>query len=276
MVSYNNIYEVNIDEFVGLVRLWPVLDALCEGPLDRRDLQERVDVSQPTIHRHVRALENAGLITKPNGEFRLTPLGEVAAAEFARSFDVMGTVSALSRVVGWLPTGTFGFDFARLRDADVTLPHPNDPLVPTREMLRRIHAADRIRMVTYTFLPEANLATRQCFVEASQSFEGVFDRSLVDTVRSDPASAAHLREVLADGARIAVAAEPVPFILAIADGTVVIGAVDDGGSPQGVITTDDDVVHAWAEETIDGYLERADQISPTGAGTRTVTADDAV
>jgi predicted transcriptional regulator len=273
-LSDNSTRRVDIDEFVGLARLWPVLDALGGGPLDRRDLQERVGVSRPTIHRHVRALEDAGLVRKRNGEFRLTPMGEVAAAEFARSFDVMDTVSALGRVVRWLPTGAFDFDFARLRDADVTLPHRNDPLAPTREMLRRIHAADRIRMVTYTFLPEGNPTTRRCFVEESQSFEGVLDPSLVQTILSDPASAAHLRDLLADGAHIAVAAEPVPFVVVVADGTVILGAVDDGGSPQGLITTDDDVVRTWATETVDGYLERADRITPTDVDPPTVTVDD--
>jgi predicted transcriptional regulator len=184
---------MEIDEFVGLTRRSPVLGALREGPLDRRDLQERVGVSRPTIHRQIRALESDGLVVKRDGAFVLTPVGELAAAEFARTFEVMGTVSTLSRVVQWLPVSAFDFDFARLRDAEVTLPHPNDPFAPTRRMLRRIHGADRIRMVTYTFLPEENPSTRRCSIREEQFFEGVMDRTLVEAVLADPASAAYFR-----------------------------------------------------------------------------------
>ncbi|SFR61216.1 helix-turn-helix transcriptional regulator [Halogeometricum limi] len=264
---------MDIDEFVGLTRRSSVLGALREGPLDRRDLQERVGVSRPTIHRQVRALEADGLVVKRDGEFALTPVGELAAAEFARVFEVMDTVSALSRVVRWLPAAEFDFDFARLRDAEVVLPHHNDPFAPTRRMLRRIHGADRIRMVTYTFLPEGDPATRRCFIEADQYFEGVLDPTLVETLLADPAATAHFEDLLAQGSTIAVAADSVPLVLIIADETVILGAVDESGCPQGLVVSDDEVIRRWAEETVDSYLADARQVSLDDIGTRAVIAD---
>jgi predicted transcriptional regulator len=264
---------MEIDEFVSLARRWPVLETLREGPLDRRDLQARVGVSRPTVHRQMRVLEGAGLVSKRNGAVGLTPVGELAATEFARAFDAIETTTALGQVLPWLPAEAFHFSFARLRDAEVVLPRPNDPFAPTRRMLRLIHAADRIRMVTYTFLPEGNPATRQCFIDEEQCFEGVFDPELVDTLRADPASAAHLEEQLAQGTRIAVAAESVPIILTVADETVIVGAVDEGGSPQGLIATDDEVVRAWAEETVGDYFERATRLTPADVGVRAVSTD---
>jgi predicted transcriptional regulator len=167
----------------------------------------------------------------------------------------------------------FDFDFARLRDAEVTLPHPNDPFAPTRRMLRRIHGADRIRMVTYTFLPEENPSTRRCSIREEQFFEGVMDRTLVEAVLADPASAAYFRELLAQGRRIVVSRVPVPFVVTIADDTVLIGAVDEGGSPQGLILTDDEAVRTWAEETVDGYLDRGERLSAEGIGASAVATD---
>lgn len=261
------------DEFVGLTRRWPVLGALRAGPLDRRDLQERVGVSRPTIHRQLRALGDAGLVAKRNGTFALTPVGELAAAEFSRTFAVMDTVAALCHVVPWLPVGELDFDFDRLRHAEVTLPGPNDPFAPTRRMLQAVHGAAEIRMLTYTFLPEADPAARRCFVEEGQFFQGVLDATLVRSLLEDPASAAHLQDLLTRGARIGVASEPVPHILTIADEHVLIGAVDDGGSPRGLLVTDDEVVRTWAEETVDGYLARADQLTSGVIETRAVATD---
>jgi predicted transcriptional regulator len=264
---------MDIDEFVGLTRRWPVLDALRAEPLDRRDLQERVGVSRPTIHRQLRALGDAGLVTKQNGTFTLTPAGALAATEFSRMFEVMDTVSALSQVVPWLPVAELDFEFDRLRHAAVTLPRRNDPYAPTRRMLRTIHGAGEIRMLTYTFLPEGDPAARQCFLEAEQSFEGVLDSTLVRSLLEDSASAAHLRELLTRGARIGVATDPVPVILTIADEQVIIGAVDDGGSPQGLLVTDDEVIRAWAEETVDDSLARAEQLSAEDVDVRAVASD---
>lgn len=252
---------MDTDEFVALARRWRVLDALREGPLDRRELQERLEVSRPTIHRQLRTLQEANLVAKPNGDFVLTPTGELTAAEFARTFAVLDTTAALSRVLDWLPVREFDFEFARLCDAEVTLPQPTDPFAPIRRMLEVIHDADRIRMLTYTFLPEGDPASRQCFVGEDQAFEGVFDPTLVESLLADTASAAHLHEFLAGGTCIAVTADPVPFVLTIADETVLIGAVDDGGSPQGLVVTDDEVVRAWAETTFEEYLDRAQQLS---------------
>jgi predicted transcriptional regulator len=261
------------DEFVALTRRWPVLDALRAGPLDRRDLQEQVGVSRPTIHRQLRALRDDGLVTKRNGTFVLTPVGTLAATEFSRMFEVMDTVSALSQMVPWLPVTELNFDLDRLRHAEVTLPRHNDPYAPTRRMLRTIHGADEIRMLTYTFLPEADPAARRCFVEAEQFFEGVLDSTLVRSLLEDPASAAHLRELLTRGARISVATEPVPTILTIADQQVIIGAVDDGGSPQGLLVTDDEGIRTWAAETIDDALTRAESLTPEAIDTQAVAAD---
>lgn len=165
------------------------------------------------------------------------------------------------------------FEFDQLRHAEVTLPRRNDPYAPTRRMLRAVHGADENRMLTYTFLPEGDPAARRCFVGEGQFFEGVLDSTLVRSLLDDPASAAHLRELLAQGARVGVTAEPVRSILTIADEQVIIGAVDDGGSPQGLIVTDDREIPAWTEETVDTSLVQAEQLTPEAIDTRTVAAD---
>ena len=89
----------NTEEFVALTRRWPVLDALRTGALDWRDLQERVGVSRPTVHRQLRALGGVELVAKRDGTFALAPVGELTATEFSRMFEVMDTVPALSEVV---------------------------------------------------------------------------------------------------------------------------------------------------------------------------------
>jgi hypothetical protein len=61
--------------------------------------------------------------------------------------------------------------------------------------------------------------------------------------------------------------------LTIAHERVIIGAVDDGGSPRGLIVTDDEVIRAWAEQTVDDSLAQAEQLTPEAIDTRAVATD---
>jgi hypothetical protein len=121
-------------------------------------------------------------------------------------------------------------------------------------------------VVAYGFLPDGDQAARRCFVEAGQSFEVLVHATLVRPPLEDPASAAHLRELLARGAPTGVAPDPVPIIPTTADDRVVVGVVDGDGSPWGLIVTEGEVTRAWAEETVDESLARDGQIRPGGPG----------
>lgn len=63
------------DLLVEVTRLAPGLQALSDRPLDRRDLEERIDVSKTTGYRITRSLEERGLIEKSDGTYSLTPTG---------------------------------------------------------------------------------------------------------------------------------------------------------------------------------------------------------
>jgi hypothetical protein len=167
----------------------------------------------------------------------------------------------------------FDFDFDRPRHAAVTLPSRTDPFAPTRRLLRSVYGADHVRMLTYNFLPEGDPAAGRCFVEAGQPFKEGSDSTLVRSLLAGPASTTHLRELLTRDARIGVVSKPVPVVLAIADEQVVVGAVDDGGGPRGLIVADDGAIRSWAEETVDDLLARAEQLTPGAINARGVGPD---
>jgi hypothetical protein len=54
---------------------------------------------------------------------------------------------------------------------------------------------------------------------------------------------------------------------------VSVGAVDESGSPQGLIVTDDEEIQIWADEVVDGYLAAAEQLTPRAITTGAVAAD---
>lgn len=67
--------EEDRDLLVEVIRLVPALQALSRRPLDRRELEERIDVSKSTSYRITRSLEERGLIEKSDRSYALTPAG---------------------------------------------------------------------------------------------------------------------------------------------------------------------------------------------------------
>ena len=63
------------DLLVEVTRLAPGLQALSRRPLDRRELEERIDVSESTSYRITRSLEERGLIEKSDRAYSLTSAG---------------------------------------------------------------------------------------------------------------------------------------------------------------------------------------------------------
>jgi len=132
----------------------PMLAALREAPLDRWDLQERLEVSRSTCHRHTRALEEAGLVERPGTEYELTSSGEVVAdavsafATHVRTALTLGPV--LDRIHGTAPA----FDVGIFADATVTTADPRNSSRPVARAIALFRETETFRGVrTATIAP---------------------------------------------------------------------------------------------------------------------------
>lgn len=67
--------DVDREVFVEVMRRSPTLEALSRRPLDRRELEGRLDVSNKTAYRTTRSLEDRQLIEKSGGTYAITPTG---------------------------------------------------------------------------------------------------------------------------------------------------------------------------------------------------------
>lgn len=146
---------VDTAALITLVRRAPALAALRKQPLDRRDLQECLDVSKPTVHRLTRTLGEKGLVEKPDGRFALTGMGEAVAdvvAEFTRSVE---TAHRLAPLLDILQHPYSTIDVAAFADATVTTAEPSDPYHPMRRYYSLIEQTGTLRgFDTTTLSPE--------------------------------------------------------------------------------------------------------------------------
>lgn len=249
------------DDLIKIVRRTHALETLLkEGEMDRHDFEQALGVSKPTVHRFTRSFGEQGFIVRVDGLFRLTPLGEVVAEEAIRFHDTIEGIQKLRQISQWMPVDAFDFDVRRFHDADIILPDCNDPLAPIREAAALLDHADRVRVVSSTYIPKTFAALSRSISENDTSVTCTYDSRVVDVIRGDEQARSNLERLLTHGAVITTYPE-IPFTLGIADETVLISAIDDGGALQALVMTDDSAVKAWAEETCQEFLHKAEPIT---------------
>lgn len=138
------------DLFVEVVRLSPGLQALSRRPLDRRELEGRLDVSNKTVYRITRSLEDRELIEKSDGTYAITTAG-TKILEAVSTFEAnVQTAVRLGPVVEVLRETGPSVALDTFADATVTTIHgytysPQDrflELVDETDTLRGVNTPD--------------------------------------------------------------------------------------------------------------------------------------
>lgn len=240
----------------------PLLACLADGPRTGRELRAETGASKATVSRALSAFDERGWTDRSGGRTTLTPLGHVVADAVAALTATMETATALRGVVDHLPLDELGFDLGRLSGAEVVTSSRSDPLAPIRHADRFLLDADEIRILSHSFSPGVITALNERVADDA-ALTMVIPDSVVEAVVAEDA----LREgvaalVAAAPDSVRVATEPVPHILAVADGTVSMGVVDDDGGLVAVVDTDDSTVGEWARSTVDAYAARAAPLPP--------------
>lgn len=232
-----------------------VLSTLADGPMERRELEGTTGIPRPTISRVLEDFTSRGWVSASDRRYELTQLGAYVTTEFTAFLARMRVGATLGDVVEWLPEKPFDFDLACLTSAEVVRPRKTDASAPTTRIVRRLEGADRVRVLTYTLLPEAFRVCREKTVAGDQEVAVVFDPETVATMSADARTVDQAREMLETGRVSFYASDrPIPYVLVVTDDeAVVICLTGHDGVPRAVIDTDDETVRSWAESEFESY-----------------------
>lgn len=241
------------------------LNALTAAPIERHDLEEITEISRPTLSRILDDFEDRGWVDQDRRYYEATKLGSFTAREFIGLLNRFKALQALTEVSRWFPDGGFGFDLGCLAGAEVVRPHKNDALAPTARIVRRLDAADRVCILSYTVFPAAMEACWRATINRSHRLEAVFDSGALATVSGDATMVDRSKEMFETGrARIFHYEGDLPYVLFVFNDEVIdlcLGSKD--GAPRAVIETNDETVVAWAKAIFDFYRGEARQLEPT-------------
>jgi len=234
------------DRLVDVVRHGPVLEALLEAPLDRGEIEERLDVSRATSHRFTRWLDEQGLAEKVDGRFRLTGRGEAVAEEVLRFEANLRTARRLAPLLNCVCENHQEFVLEPFVDATVTVAEPDDPYRPVERFVSLVAESDAFRGFNTTHMAPLVLGEFHQHVFEGTDTEIVYLPSIVETLFEtypDRATAAIDRGHLTLRTR-----DDLPYGLAVFDERVGIGGYDETtGLMQVFVDTDSPIAREWAE-----------------------------
>jgi|GEM_PF-128072 len=239
-------HRVDRDELGDVVRHGPVLEALLDGPLDRGEIEDRLDVSRATSHRFVRWLEGQGYAEKVDGRYRLTGRGEAVAEEVLRFEANVRTADRLAPLLDAVCRDHREFVVEPFVDATVTVADPTDPYGPVERFLSLVRESETFRGFNTTHMAPLVLGEFHDQVFSGTDSEIVYLPDVAATLfETHPERA---REAVERGHLTLRTRDGLPYGLALFDDRVGIGGYDEStGQMQVFVDTGSPIAREWAE-----------------------------
>lgn len=236
-----------------------IVESLLESsPASSRELRDHLDASRTTVSRAVRSLEEQGWVTRGDGAYRLTPVGQVIAREFLALLETVRTAEERSEFLQWFPTDVPAPDLVGIEDAEITVPTDGDPYTPARTQAEILRSADQLRMLLPSIDIEATKLLTDQVVNHGLEIETVIAPTLEATVESADFAPLFRRKMQTDRSTVLVSDRDLPLYVGLAgDGRVQIGVEDDDGFPRALLETSDPSIREWGEAIYEEYRQEA-------------------
>ncbi|WP_137289180.1 helix-turn-helix transcriptional regulator [Natronorubrum halophilum] len=248
---------MDIEELIEIVRQKPVLDALREeGALDRRELEQHLNVSRSTVHRFTRSLRDSGVIERTDGEFVLTPLGEVAAEEIAEFQSTVEAAWDLAPVLRVTAAHDIDIDLEAFTGATVTTAAPGTPYRPVNRFMSLARSTETLRGLDPASINPLHLDELYDCISTEMETEAVYPLAVVEELLASHPERA--RTVIGSGNLTFWIHDELPFGLTLCDDRIGVGVYDDEtGLLRTYVDTDSPTAREWAEDVYTTYRAEA-------------------
>lgn len=234
----------------------PLFRELENGGLTRAEIQTTLNVSRSTAHRIINRFESMGVIEHENDRYRLTPLGNVVAAETERATSTVAVANRLTPLLEPFEAADERVELDVFENASVTAPEPADPYRPLRRLLSLVKETSRIRELSPTTPEPAYQSALLERVRDGLQAAVVYPASVVDHLRRQADT--ELRAIVdTHGLDLRVGTLP-GFRLILADEHVYLGGYNDASTQLKVVAdTDSPAAVEWAEHVFRTRWENA-------------------
>lgn len=237
---------------------WETLVELSERPRSFSELRDELDIPQSTLNRNLSKLDDEGWVDEDqNRTYHLTSLGTVLVRRIRPLEDVLTVADRLADHPDAFPLEEFGFDIARLADADWRRAQENEPYKAINRVRAVFRGATKLRAFTSHYNP--------AYIDVSERVARQPDGSVVGMVPDHQLEAAIEDEYFdlsqfRDEANVEfrVWEGDIDYGVAIVDDeTVVYTGGLEGGMPSVMFETTDEEVVEWTKERYEEIYEQS-------------------
>lgn len=246
-----------------LVKRAELLDRLREGPTNKRDLRDDLDVSRSTVYKAVRELEEQDVVEQTDEGCRLTLLGRLLVEEYGEFTELVGHLTRHESLLSVLPPDAPVTPNV-LVGAERVVTERHAPTRPAERLEREVRSADSVVGLSPVVVPRYVELFHEEIVSNDLSADLVMERPVVDYVRTDHAD--QFEEALGTGRlRVRRTDETLPFGLVVTerpadpDSAIVI-VYDGAGELRGVIVNDAPTAVEWGRDVFRRYYRRAEEL----------------
>lgn len=229
-----------------------------EEQLDRHEIDEHVEASRRTVIRTLDALTEHGYVEESDGSYRLTAFGSVLADSYQQFAEESERAHDLAPFLTHMPDGVLSFDLQCIEDAELITATEGSPYAVLDRTLSIRRQASQIRELSPIIEQKSIEQLAQRIRDnVPISVEVVLSESAIEASEFHP-DYQESQQLLnqADQTEIYLASQEIPFLLCIADETVVIGVTKDL-KPHAILVSTNAEVKQWAEQTYQTYREHA-------------------
>jgi predicted transcriptional regulator len=237
-----------------------VLELLVEGPRERRDMQDDIDVTRVTMGRLLGDLEDRGWVERRGHDYHITPLGRIVFEDLDVFLDTVWLAQKLRDLIPHVPTEDLPFDLRRLGEAELVRGDRSDTDAPIRRMSDLMGNADYLRILSSIVMEAGPRTTAERAEAGADTAEAVLSAGVVEAGRKNHRLSKYFRRWLEAGDRVYRYDGEMPHTIVLADDSVLYVVTDDFGNILGVFVTVDEPVFAWAEEMFERHKREADRL----------------
>lgn len=241
--------------FVDILRHSPGLQALSRRPLDRREVEDRLGVSDTTGYRITRSLEDRELIEKTDGRYAITSLGEAILGAVSAFESSVRTATGIGPVLPALRESGPSVGLEAFTGATVTTTD-GYTFSPQNRHLELLEETDGVRGFNIESVVPSYLGDVQQLVEDGLEAEII---KQPETAAEMLAEFPHRAMKACNNSNVSVYLhDDITYSLSIFDDRIAIGALDaDTGTCHTHVDTDATAARAWAEAVYESYKEDA-------------------
>lgn len=233
-----------------------------DGPCCQSVLADALGVSDRTVKRTLDDIEAREWVVPTESGYALTALGNHVIETYETATDSLTAAATLEPLLTHLRGDICDIPVDAFADAEVVEATKSSPNAPIERALAFRQSADSLQELSSIVAKEsADQFHRRVLDGEISDAELVLERDVLDTIEATPEYSESFDDIVnSPEVTVYIHDDSFPFLLALTERRVAIGATNDDGFPAALAISSSPDAHSWAESVYEEFRSGATQL----------------